>query len=385
MLFRKKRSQRDILEVIEKNETNSNFGILSMVLELSSMVQNDSLTLEEFADKSLKTALAIIKKAKYGSVTVLENEKIRMLASVGHNKEKFNEADFSEDLFFCPKETSIFSNILSKDRKGESLKAKALKELSKPIKQSLIVPFKDRDSVLGWINLDIDENSFSEFNENDVKLAEKFGQLMSTFITYRSVLEEALNYNIKLAKSFAKAVELHDSYTKGHSERVAYISLKIGENLGLEKSILTELYISALLHDVGKLFVPYEILNKPGLLTIEEFETIKAHPVKGAEVLQESGFSNEIIFGIKYHHERLNGSGYPEGLKGEGIPLYSKIIAVADSFDAMVSKRSYRNELKMEDALVELNKKIGTLYDKKVVEIFNKIVFQEDIQALYKY
>ncbi len=387
MPFRKKRTQplHDIFEIIEQNETSSNFNILSMVLELSAMIQNDSLTLEEFADKSLKTALAIIKKAKYGSVTVLKDKKILMLASIGHNKEKFNESDFNAEIFICPEETSVFSNILSNKRKGEITKVKTLKEISKPIKQSLIVPFRNKGAVLGWMNLDIDENSLAEFNSDDIKLAEKFAQLMSTFITYRSILEEALNYNIKLAKSFAKAVELHDSYTKGHSERVAYISLRIGEKLGLEKSLLTELYICGLLHDVGKLFVPYEILNKPGLLTIEEFEIIKAHPIKGSEVLQESGFSNEVIMGIKYHHERLNGTGYPEGLNGEEIPLYSKIIAVADSFDAMVSKRAYRNALKMEEALDEINKKIEALYDRKIVETFNKVVFSEDIQALYKY
>lgn len=152
-------------------------------------------------------------------------------------------------------------------------------------------------------------------------------------------------------------IEAKDTYTSGHSQRVATYSQAIGEELRLSTIERDNLLISAICHDIGKVGVPDAILKKPGLLSAEEFEEMKAHPLIGAAIVESSERYNEIIGGIKYHHERFDGTGYPNQLAGEKIPLFGRIIAVADALDAMTSGRSYSGYMSVEEAVLELSAK----------------------------
>ena len=160
-------------------------------------------------------------------------------------------------------------------------------------------------------------------------------------------------------------IEAKDSYTHGHTERVTQYSLAIARQMvanrseRLKKSFFESLYIAALLHDIGKIAIPEVILNKPGRLTEEEYDIIKRHTVKGAEIITPLAFPQECYNGILYHHERFDGKGYPEGLKGENIPISASIIAVADAYDAMTSDRPYRKGLDKTAAIKEVEKNIG--------------------------
>ena len=176
------------------------------------------------------------------------------------------------------------------------------------------------------------------------------------------------------AESLASAIDAKDRYTHGHSTRVASISRQIAKRAGLSEEECRKIYFSALLHDVGKIGVPDVIINKEGKLTDEEFEHIRQHPVLGYHILSNIRQSPELSVGAHYQHERYDGKGYPDGLKGEEIPVTARIIAVADAYDAMTSTRSYRKELSGEKTKEEFRKGMGTQFDPKYAQIMLDIM-----------
>ncbi len=173
---------------------------------------------------------------------------------------------------------------------------------------------------------------------------------------------------------FTRFFEAKDTYTNGHSQRVALYSEMIAQKLGLSEDERRKFYYIALMHDCGKCYIPDEILKKPGRLTDEEFEVIKLHTVRGAEMLEDFTSIDNIREGVLYHHERYDGKGYPEGLAGEDIPLVARIICVADSFDAMNSRRCYRNKLSTECILFELESNKGKQFDPKIAGILLDLI-----------
>ena len=179
---------------------------------------------------------------------------------------------------------------------------------------------------------------------------------------YRELTEETI-------KIVAKTIDAKDKYTIGHSNRVANCSLEIGKRFGLPKNQLEQLYYCALLHDIGKIAIPDRILNKEGKLTEEEYALVKQHPAIGGEILKDFAKAPWISTGARYHHERYDGSGYNEGLAGEQIPLYARIIAVADTFDCMYFGRNYRPASDKEEICKELKAGSGTQFDPRFVKI----------------
>lgn len=171
-------------------------------------------------------------------------------------------------------------------------------------------------------------------------------------------------------------VEKKDRYTHQHSNRVAKYSVRIAQELKLNREQLENLTVAAFLHDIGKIHVPTEVLNKPGRLTDEEFALIKKHPADGAEMVKGSYYS-ELAPIIMQHHERLDGSGYPNNLKEDEILLEAKIIAVSDTFDAMTEDRAYRKAFSPQIAMDELKKWCGLHYDRNVVNAFEQILRED--------
>ena len=168
-------------------------------------------------------------------------------------------------------------------------------------------------------------------------------------------------------KGLAAAIDGKDPYTRGHSERVSRFSMAIAQRLGLSDDEVERIRISALLHDVGKIAIDDNILKKPSALTDEEYEIMKGHPQKGYKIMSQIPAMKEFLPGMYMHHEMINGMGYPQGLKGDEIPLMGKIVAVADTFDAMTTDRPYQKAMKFEDALARIESFVGTRYDPGVV------------------
>lgn len=184
-------------------------------------------------------------------------------------------------------------------------------------------------------------------------------------------------------------VEAKDSYTRGHSDRVSEFSVLIGKYLGLSEEEIKTLRIGGLFHDIGKIGVPDSILLKEGKLTDDEYSEIKNHPTIGAHILSTATIFQDIIPIVKHHHEKYDGFGYPGKLKGEEIPYFARIAAVADTFDAMTSKRTYRDALPLDTVIAEITRCKGTQFDPKIADVFLDILehhYEEvkEIQERYK-
>lgn len=189
--------------------------------------------------------------------------------------------------------------------------------------------------------------------------------------------------NNKVIRALTRTIDAKDRYTNGHSLRVAEYSVEIARRMNKSEEELNKIYCAGLLHDVGKIRVPEEVINKPGKLSDEEFEQIKLHPVTGYHILKEINDDKMIAMGAKFHHERYDGKGYPNGLKGENIPEIARIIGVADTYDAMASNRSYRSALSQEKIRSEIEKGKGTQFDPQIADIMLQMI-DEDVDYLMK-
>jgi hypothetical protein len=170
--------------------------------------------------------------------------------------------------------------------------------------------------------------------------------------------------------ALCQAVETKDYYTRGHSERVSRGSALIAEAIGMRPERVGAIRYAGMLHDVGKLGVPTKVLQKAGDLTEEEFAAIQLHPMRGLEIVRDIGFLDEALAGIMHHHERMDGTGYPMGLAGAEIPVFARVISVADAFDSMTSTRSYRAARSLEEGIAELRRSAGGHFDPDLVEAF---------------
>lgn len=173
--------------------------------------------------------------------------------------------------------------------------------------------------------------------------------------------------------ALATSIDAKDPYTKGHSDRVNQYTLKMARQLKLPEDQLDMLQYMSLLHDIGKIGIKDSVLNKPGKLTEEEFDEIKKHPEVGYRIISEIKYLSKSAEVVRHHHERYNGMGYPSGLIGEKIPLGSRIISVADAYDAMTTERPYKKAMTHEEALLELNRCSGTQFDPRVVKAFIEV------------
>jgi len=224
-------------------------------------------------------------------------------------------------------------------------------------------------------------------------------QLVMTYVEETRSLAEALTKKtIELAQkneslhrlllntieSLAATLEARDNYTEGHSRRVAMMAKATSQGLGWDQTFQESLEIAGLLHDLGKIGIPDAILNKPARLTEREFARMKDHPLLAAQILGKIEGLEEIARWVRYHHERMDGQGYPEGLAGKAIPLGARILAVADAYDAMVSDRPYRQALSPEEAVLELQKGRGRQFDENILEVFLTVLDNPVLDNLEK-
>src|SRR5712691_10820884 len=214
-------------------------------------------------------------------------------------------------------------------------------------------------------------------------LAENFNVMSASIETAIDQLKKAAHENhllfINSIRMLAAAIDAKDPYTRGHSERVARYSIAIGKNLNLPPKEMRNLRISALLHDVGKIGIDDRILRKPGALSEDEFEVMKGHPAKGAAIMSGVAQLIDIIPGMKYHHEKWSGGGYPDNLKEDQIPMQARIIAIADTFDAMTTNRPYQKAMEISYVVEKVKSFAGSRFDPRVVDAFVQAVKRGDI------
>jgi HD-GYP domain-containing protein (c-di-GMP phosphodiesterase class II) len=251
------------------------------------------------------------------------------------------------------------------------------------VKNVLAVPLQGGDNMIGMM-IATNPLAKTDFDSTDVKLMNSVANECAVFIENGRLFSDLKGLFIGSLKSMTGSIDAKDPYTRGHSERVAFISRWIAEHLAqvrqLPANLIHHVYLAGLLHDIGKIGVAEVILRKRGKLDDQEREIIIAHPRIGSTILSEIPQMQAIIPGILHHHERYDGKGYPLGLAGENISLLGRIVALADSFDAMTSKRIYRDALGFKHAQIEIQKGIGLQFDPQIAQVF----LDSDIDKLWR-
>jgi putative nucleotidyltransferase with HDIG domain len=246
------------------------------------------------------------------------------------------------------------------------------KGLPKDLLSMMAAPLKIREKVFGVLTASIQEGD-GRFTEKDLYYLSFMTQSAAHAIENLALYENIYENLFATLYAFVNALEARDLYTRQHSSRVTGISLLIGKQLGCSKEELDVLNFAGHLHDIGKIGIRDDILLKPGRLTEEEFEKIKEHPVIGANILKQLGMWDNERKIIRCHHERFDGTGYPDGLKQEEIPFLARILSVADVYDAMASDRAYRKRMEEKLILQIISEGVGTQFDPSVVTAFQNV------------
>lgn len=235
-------------------------------------------------------------------------------------------------------------------------------------KDMICVPVKTKDKILGVLQT-INKKA-GTFNDEDAEILSALANQVGVAIENANLYQELKDAFYGTAQALAETIEKRDPYTGGHTKRVMNYSLAIGRMLGLDRAELENLKLSAILHDIGKIGVRDNVLLKESRLDSAELEAMNMHPKYGSDILSHVKQLKDVIPGMRGHHEKYDGTGYPDGLKGSEIPLTARIIAVADTFDAMTTDRPYRKALSAESAFAELRKYAGRQFDPAAVEAF---------------
>ncbi|MDD5010781.1 MAG: HD domain-containing protein [Phycisphaerae bacterium] len=251
------------------------------------------------------------------------------------------------------------------------------------VRNIIAVPLHGKDKIIGMM-VATNRLDKADFDSIDVKLFGSVATECAVFIENQNLFKELKELFIGSLKALTSSIDAKDQYTRGHSERVAFISKWIAERCAQAKNLSAEeiqkIYLAGLLHDIGKIGIPESVLSKDGKLTAEEYEQMKAHSSIGAGILSEINQMADIIPGVLYHHERYDGKGYPKGLAGDDIPIAGKIVMIADSFDAMTSRRTYRKAMDFEAAKDEIERELGKQFDPEIGSIF----LNSDIDKLWE-
>ena len=373
------RANNEELEELYKQLEEST-GLIWKTLETVSKISMLNINERDFLEDILNLALQTIPKAKAGSIFIIDenNEDIRLVKTVGHGKD-LEGLVFKKEQFIASNEPIISRDILDRDKR-KNLPSEFYEKLirySQPTSESIVAPLVWQDKTFGYISLDIINDTDTHFNETDLNIARWFSILVASFYAVRNYARREGVILNNLVITLTKALEYYDKYTRGHSDRVARYALKIAERLNLDPETTKKIYWAGYLHDIGKIFVPQDILNKPGRFTEEEYNLVKIHPVKSEELVLEIEDLAEIAKIIRHHHERWDGKGYPDGLSDDDIPLGSRILEIADAFEAMTSKRPYKRALTLKEAIEELKRCSGTQFDPKLVEIMVSVIEEE--------
>ncbi|MBH0231665.1 HD-GYP domain-containing protein [Halobacillus yeomjeoni] len=247
--------------------------------------------------------------------------------------------------------------------------------------------FKSIEEPMGSLRMRFDQVRTGEFTKMENVYTDEFSNLVTGFNHMVSSIQTRDEENERLLESFFKVfaatLDARDPYTAGHSERVAEYSVQIAERAGFADKEIDLIRKSALLHDIGKIGVPDRVLLKEGRLTDEEFIQIKKHPEIGADILKQVQLPDElkpVLSGVRHHHERFDGKGYPDGLCGEETPVFGRLMAVADAFDAMTSNRPYREGMPVEKAIAIIESGKGTQWDPYFVDLFLEEIEGQEIK-----
>jgi HD-GYP domain-containing protein (c-di-GMP phosphodiesterase class II) len=266
---------------------------------------------------------------------------------------------------------------------ADSKEAPGFRALHPEAFRFLAVKMHHKDHFYGWLGL-VSLDAKEIFRRSELRMMSSMAEQLAMVIANTDMYDDLEVFVINVVKSLVYAIETKDEYTRGHSERVNRYAMLMGTRLRLDEKQSKSLHWASMLHDIGKIGIPETILNKPGVLTDAEYNIITSHSKKGCDILEPLEQLSTSLPGVMHHHERYDGQGYPHGLKGKDIPVLGRIIAVADTFDAITSSRAYRPGKTAMEALEIIEKVAGTQLDPDLVEVFKEVLLEVDLREVPK-
>jgi HD-GYP domain-containing protein (c-di-GMP phosphodiesterase class II) len=343
---------------------------LALLSQLSQIL-NSTLDPKVIRRRAMEAATRLM-KAEVGSLLLVHEEKryLYFEVALGEREEdiKTISLNFGEGIagWVAQHGKPLIVNSPEKDRRFFKGVDKRLEFKTRNI---ICVPVRVKGKTIGVLEA-INKKEKRRFNKEDLSLLTSLADQVAIALDNSRLYQELEEMFFQTAESLADAIEKRDSHTGGHTQRVTFYSQAIAKYLRLTPTERKWLKITSVLHDIGKIGIEDDILKKPKPLSPEEFHIIKRHSNMGVEIIEHIRQLREIIPGVKYHHEQVDGKGYPDGLRGEDIPILAKIVAVADTYDAMTTDRPYRKAKDKKMAIDELKRCSGTQLDKEVVEAF---------------
>ena len=336
-----------------------------------SQILNSTLDHKEIRRRAMEAATRLM-KAEVGSLLLVDEGKRQLYFEVAlgdREKEiKTISLNFGEGIagWVAQHGKPLIVNAPGKDRRF----FEGVDERTEFKTRNIIcVPVKVKKKIIGVLEA-INKKGKKGFDKEDLSLLTSLADQVAIALDNSHLYQELEEMFFQTADSLADAIEQRDPYTGGHTQRVTLYSQAIAKYLQLKPLERKWLKITSVLHDIGKIGIEDHILKKPTRLSPKEFDLIKHHSDIGAKIIGHIRQLKEIVPGVKYHHEQINGKGYPDGLRGKDIPILAKIVAVADTYDAMTTDRPYRKAMEKEAAIEELKRCSGTQLDKEVVEAF---------------
>jgi HD-GYP domain-containing protein (c-di-GMP phosphodiesterase class II) len=355
----------------------------------NTMICTSNITSSQFLCNAFNAIFDLIPEAQKGSLFILDNDIYQPQNSRGYDFELLKKLSFTKDNIFIGFEIfnihhiEAYENYVDKriDEKFTPDMIDAFKKLGTYSNfVSIYAPIVYNSEPIGLLSLEnFEKKEFSAYSKDILRI---YAQIISNYYSISKKHEIEQELHTQTINALICAIELKDSYTLGHANRVMKLSCLIAHKMNLSAHTIERIKLAALFHDIGKIGIASDILNKPTKLSAKEFDMIKTHPEKATQILNKIDSFSDILDMVLHHHERFDGYGYPNGLRGEQIPLGAQIIMVADSYDAMTSERAYRAPLNHQDAIAELIAHSGTQYNPEVVSIVLGVLRESSWEAL---
>jgi integral membrane sensor domain MASE1 len=318
------------------NSTNS-------LLQLSEDLLDSNVKVhEDYIKRIFRIATTIFDGFDYATCYLKDDPYINFIDAVGYDLESLNSFNFLASEFHIDTVSPVYVNSA-----GKTVKESLPNDYNKFIKTNPIITESIRfgifieEGLIGGMSFDLTANSGKHFNQFHYESYKSFQKLMNSFFAMNYLNYKNQNLKNDIVLSLIRTLELYDQYTGGHSEEVAYLSGEIAKRIFLKEKEVYDIYWAGVVHDIGKVGISSDIINKPDKLSLEEYELVKEHPVFGFEILNKSEDLSNISLLVRHHHEWWNGAGYPDGLRGDEIPIGSQIIAICDAVSTMATKRPY--------------------------------------------
>lgn len=344
--------------------------------DISSVI-NSSLEINDIIERSMSAAQSLV-GASASSVLFIDEKSGQLYFNVatGDKSDSVKEIRLNKGQGIAGWVAENNQPLIVNDAQNDARLFKNADEKSGfETRNILCVPINTKKKQIGV--LQIINKLDSDFNTYDLNLMTSLSNQIAVAIENARLFEELRSTFFSTMYALAVTMDKRDPFTAGHLENVCRHSLLIGKELGLSSGEMVSLKIAALMHDIGMIGIRDELLNKNSKLTLHEHKEVMQHALHGAEIIANIKQLSYIVPVVRHHHERFDGQGFPDGLSGEKIPLHARIIALADSFDAMTSNRPYRKSLSYDWAIAEIKRESGTQFDPALVDIYVKILSTE--------